>query len=139
MPPAYRAAGLARAAYESALGYTRERVQGGRPIFEHQSVRSRLFRMYSLVQASRSLSCHVYVRSATLLQRGEAAPLQDSIASKVFCSRAALEIATLGVQLHGGVGMTQEYPAEMFLRDAASLTIADGENELLAQMGGALL
>jgi alkylation response protein AidB-like acyl-CoA dehydrogenase len=133
------AAGLARAAYESALRYTRERVQGGRPIFEHQSVRARLFRMYSLVQASRSLSCHVSVRVATLLARGEAAPLQDSIASKVFCSRAALEIATLGVQLHGGVGMTREYPAEMFLRDASSLTIADGENELLSQMGGALL
>jgi alkylation response protein AidB-like acyl-CoA dehydrogenase len=132
-------AGLARAAYESALAYTRERVQAGRPIFEHQSVRSRLFRMYSLVQASRSLSCHVSVRVATLRERGEAAPLQDSIASKVFCSRAALEVATLGVQLHGGVGMTQEYPAEMFMRDAASLTIADGENELLAQMGGALL
>jgi alkylation response protein AidB-like acyl-CoA dehydrogenase len=133
------AAGLARAAYESALRYTRERVQGGRPIFEHQSVRSRLFRMYSLVQASRTLSCQTHVRVATLLQRGEVAPLQDSIASKVFCSRAALEIATLGVQLHGGVGMTQEYPAEMFLRDASSLTIADGENELLSQMGGALL
>jgi alkylation response protein AidB-like acyl-CoA dehydrogenase len=133
------AAGLARAAYESALHYTRERVQGGRPIFEHQSVRSRLFRMYSLVQASRTLSCQVHVRSATLLQRGEVAPLQDSITSKVFCSRAAFEIATLAVQLHGGVGMTQEYPAEMFLRDATSLTIADGENELLSQMGGALL
>ncbi|MCP5068091.1 MAG: acyl-CoA/acyl-ACP dehydrogenase, partial [bacterium] len=52
------AAGLARAAYESALRYTQERVQGGRPIFEHQSVRSRLFRMYSLVQASRTLSYH---------------------------------------------------------------------------------
>lgn len=132
-------AGLGRAAYESALAYTRERVQGGRPIFEHQSVRSRLFRMYSLVQASRTLSCQVSVRSATLMRRGETAPLQDSIASKVFCSRAALEIATLGVQLHGGVGMTKEYPAEMFLRDATSLTIADGENEMLSQMGGALL
>jgi len=133
------AAGLARAAYESALRYTRERVQGGRPIFEHQSVRSRLFRMYSLVQASRTLACQVHVRVATLFQRGEVAPLQDSIASKVFCSRAALEIATLGVQLHGGVGMTREYPAEMFLRDASSLTIADGENEMLSQMGGSLL
>ncbi len=133
------AAGLARAAYESALAYTKERVQGGRPIFEHQSVRSRLFRMYSLVQATRSLTCHVSVRSSTMLEKGEAAPLQDSITSKVFCTRAALEVATLGVQLHGGAGMTKEYPAEMFLRDAASLTIADGENELLAQMGGALL
>ena len=132
-------AGLARAAYESALGYTRERVQGGRPIFEHQSVRSRLFRMYTLVQASQALSRQTSVHFGTLLGRGEPAPLQDSIASKVFCSRAAMEVATLGVQLHGGVGMTQEYPAEMFLRDATSLTIADGENELLAQMGGALL
>ncbi len=132
-------AGLARAAYEAALAYTRERVQGGRPIFEHQSVRSRLFRMYSLVRASGALSRQASVHCTTLLQRGEAAPLQDSIASKVFCTRAALEVATLGVQLHGGVGMTQEYPAEMFLRDASSLTIADGENEILAQMGAALL
>jgi alkylation response protein AidB-like acyl-CoA dehydrogenase len=132
-------AGLARAAYESALAYTRERVQGGRAIFEHQSVRSRLFRMFSLVQASQALSRQTSVHFGTLLGRGEPAPLQDSIASKVFCSRAAMEVATLGVQLHGGVGMTQEYPAEMFLRDATSLTIADGENELLAQMGGALL
>ncbi|MCP5065122.1 MAG: acyl-CoA dehydrogenase, partial [bacterium] len=126
-------------AYESALRYTQERVQGGRPIFEHQSVRSRLFRMYSLVQASRTLSYHAHVRASTLLQRRQVAPLQDSIASKVFCSRAALEVATLGVQLHGGVGMTPEYPAEMFLRDASSLTIADGENELLSQVGGAML
>jgi alkylation response protein AidB-like acyl-CoA dehydrogenase len=133
------AAGLARAAYESALEYTKERVQGGRPIFEHQSVRTRLFRMYSLVQASRSLSCQVSLRAVDLAEAGRAAALQNSIASKVFCTRAALEIAILGVQLHGGVGMTKEYPAEMFLRDAAALTIADGENELLAQLGGALL
>ena len=71
--------------------------------------------------------------------REQAAALKNSIASKVFCTRAALEIAILGVQLHGGVGMTKEYPAEMFLRDAAAVTIADGENELLAQLGGALL
>jgi alkylation response protein AidB-like acyl-CoA dehydrogenase len=114
-------------------------VQGGRPIFEHQSVRTRLFRMYSLVQASRSLSCQVSLRAVALAEAGRAAALQNSIASKVFCTRAALEIAILGVQLHGGVGMTKEYPAEMFLRDAAALTIADGENELLAQLGGALL
>jgi alkylation response protein AidB-like acyl-CoA dehydrogenase len=133
------ASGLARAAYEAALAYCKERVQGGRPIFEHQSVRARLFRMYSLVQATRSLSCQVSLRATALAESGEVAPLQNSIASKVFCTRAALEVATLGVQLHGGVGMTREYPAEMFLRDAAALTIADGENALLAQLGGALL
>jgi alkylation response protein AidB-like acyl-CoA dehydrogenase len=133
------ASGLARAAYECALAYTKERVQGGRPISKHQSVRARLFRMFSLVQASRSLSRQVYVHTSALMEGGQPAPLQNAIASKVFCTQAALEVATLGVQLLGGVGLTPEYPAEMFLRDATSLTIADGENALLAQIAAAML
>jgi alkylation response protein AidB-like acyl-CoA dehydrogenase len=133
------ASGLARAAYECALAYTKERVQGGRPIHEHQAVKARLFRMFSLVQATRSLSRQVYVHTSTLMESGQPAPLQNAIASKVFCTRAALEVATLGVQLLGGVGLTSEYPAEMFLRDATSLTIADGENEMLAQVAAGIL
>jgi alkylation response protein AidB-like acyl-CoA dehydrogenase len=133
------ATGLARAAYECALAYAKERVQGGRPIFEHQSVRARLFRMFSLVQASRSLSRSVYVYNLTRLERGEPAALHHSTASKVFCTNAALEVATLAVQIHGGSGMTKEYPVEMFLRDATALTIADGENAVLAQIGASML
>jgi alkylation response protein AidB-like acyl-CoA dehydrogenase len=133
------AVGLARAAYECALAYTKERVQGGRPIFEHQSVRARLFRMFSLVQASRTLSRQVYVHNMTRLQRGEPAPLHHSIAAKVFCTQAAHEVATLAVQLHGGSGVTREYPVEMLLRDATAFTIADGENALLAQVGASAL
>ena len=133
------ATGLARAAYECALAYTKERVQGGRPIFEHQSVRARLFRMFSLVHAARSLSRDAYVSAVTRITTGQSARLEYSIGSKVFCTQAALEVATLAVQLLGGNGMTKEYPAEMFLRDAAALTIADGENNLLAQVGAGLL
>jgi len=133
------AVGLARAAYECALAYTKERVQGDRPIFEHQSVRARLFRMFSLVQASRSLSRQVYVHNVTRLQMGEPAPLHHSIAAKVFCTQAAQEVATLAVQLHGGNGMTREYPVEMLLRDATAFTIADGENAFLSQLGAAAL
>jgi alkylation response protein AidB-like acyl-CoA dehydrogenase len=132
-------AGLARAAYETALEYTKERVQGGRPIFEHQSVRARLFRMYSLVQATRALSREVFVRNLTQLGSGGPAPIERSIASKVFCSDAALEVATLAAQLHGANGMTKEYSVEMFLRDATALTIADGENAFLSQLGAAAL
>jgi alkylation response protein AidB-like acyl-CoA dehydrogenase len=131
--------GLARAAYECTLAYTKERIQGGKPIFEHQSVRARLFRMFSLVQACRTLSRGVYVYNMTRLERGEPAALHHSTASKVFCTNAALEVATLAVQLHGGNGMTKEYPVEMFLRDATSLTIADGENAMLAQIGASML
>ncbi len=133
------AAGLARAAYESALDYCKERVQGGKPIIEHQSVRARLFRMFSLLQSVRSFSRAVYVRNMTQIERGEPCYLEHSIAAKVFCTQAALEIATLAVQLHGGNGLTKEYPVEMFLRDATALTVADGENAALAQIAAPLL
>jgi len=133
------ATGLARAAYERALAYTKERVQGGRPIFEHQSVRARLFRMFTLVQAARSLSRGAWVYNLTQIEQGRPARLEHSIASKVFCTEAALEVATLAAQLHGGIGMSREYPLEMFLRDAAAFTIADGENAFLSQIGASLL
>jgi alkylation response protein AidB-like acyl-CoA dehydrogenase len=133
------ATGLARAAYECALTYTKERVQGGKPIVEHQSVKARLFRMFALVQAARSLSRDAYLSAVGHILAGEQARVEYSISSKVFCTQAALEVATLAVQLLGGNGMTREYPAEMFLRDAAALTIADGENHLLSQVGAGLL
>ena len=133
------ATGLARAASECALAYTKERVQGGRPIFAHQSVRARLFRMFQLVQASRAFSRGVWVRALGDLEAGRPPALEHSIAAKVFCTTAALEVATLAVQLHGGNGMTREYPVEMFMRDAAALTIADGENAFLSQIGASLL
>lgn len=133
------AAGLARAAYECALAYTKERVQGGRPIFEHQSVRGRLFRMFERVQAARAFSRSVFVHQMTRIAQGEAAPVEHSIASKVFCTEVALEVATLAVQLHGGAGMAKEVPVETFLRDATALTIADGENAFLSQVAAAFL
>lgn len=133
------ATGLARAAYESALAYCQERVQGGRPIIEHQSVRARLFRMFSLVQACFSLSRDAWVHNLTQIQNGRPARLELSIGSKVFCTQAAVEVATLAVQLHGGNGMTKDYPVEMFLRDATALTIADGENAFLTQLAASLL
>jgi len=131
--------GIARAAFEAALAYSKGRIQGGRPIFDHQSVRARLFRMFSLVQASRTLSREVYVYNLNQLREGKPAPLHHSIAAKVFCTDAALEVATLAVQLHGGNGMTKEYPVEMLLRDATACTVADGENAFLSQVGGSML
>ena len=133
------ATGLGRAAYESALAYCKERVQGGRPIIEHQSVRARLFRMFSLLQTSYSFSRDAWVHNLTQIEQGQPARLELSIGSKVFCTQAALEIATLAAQLHGGNGMTKEYPVEMFLRDAMALTIADGENAFLTQIAASLL
>lgn len=133
------ALGLGRAAYESALAYTKQRIQGGRPIFEHQSVRARLFRMFTLVQAMRSLSRGAWTYNLAQIEQGQPTRLEHSIASKVFCTQGALEVATLAAQLHGGIGMSKEYPVEMFLRDAAAFTIADGENAYLSQLGASFL
>ena len=133
------ATGLARAAYETALEYTKQRVQGGTAIFNHQSVRARLFRMFTLLQSCRTLSRGVAIYNRTATDRGEKVRLEHSIAAKVFCTDSALEIATLGVQLHGGNGMSRDYPCEMFLRDATAMTIADGENAYLTQLGASRL
>ena len=134
-------AGLARAIYETTLAYTKERVQGGKPIFEHQSVRARLFRMFTLAKAVRALSLGVFLENMRLVETGQLTEprIHHSVSSKVFCTDATLEMATLGVQLHGGNGMTKEYSIEMLYRDATCLTIADGENHLLAQVAAAYL
>jgi len=133
------ATGLARAAYEAALEYARERIQGGKPIIEHQSVRARLFRMFTLLQTCRTLSRGVFIYNGTAMKRGVPVKLEHSIASKVYCTNSALEIATLAVQIHGGNGLSREYPCEMFLRDAMSMTIADGENAYLTQLAASRL
>lgn len=126
--------GVARAAYELALDYTKTRVQGGRPIFEHAAVRSRLLRMFAKVEAAQSLSRRVQLLSATVGPR-----VQYSIASKVFCTSTAFEVASDALQLFGGNGLSREYPIEKLLRDARAAMIEDGCNDMLSIVGGARL
>lgn len=126
--------GLGRAAMEHALAYSKERVQGGRPIFEHQSVRARLFRIFSSVEAARALARRVYLYNATHL------PLvQYSIASKVFCTNTAFEAASGALQIFGGNGLSREYPIEKLLRDARASMIEDGCNDVLSLVGASKL
>ncbi|MFN8102836.1 MAG: acyl-CoA dehydrogenase family protein [Acidimicrobiia bacterium] len=127
--------GVARAAYEMALDYSKERIQGGKAIFEHQSVRGRLFKMFQQVEASRALARRVAYHNA-------ASPpplLPHAIATKVFCTQAAFDVASAAVQIFGGNGLSREYPIEKVLRDARSSLIEDGCNEMLALVGGAKL
>ena len=119
--------GLARAALEHALAYAKERVQGGVPIFEHQSVRARLFKMFMEVEAARSLAWRVMVfNSAT-----NPPLVQYSIASKVFSTSTAFEVASAALQIFGGNGLSREYPIEKLMRDARASMIEDGCNDVL--------
>jgi alkylation response protein AidB-like acyl-CoA dehydrogenase len=126
--------GVARAALEHALQYARERVQGGVPIFQHQSVKSRLFKMFVQVEAARSLARRVTLHNGT-------APglLHYSIASKVFCTQSAFDVASAALQIYGGNGLSREYPVEKLLRDARASMIEDGCNEVLCLVGAAKL
>jgi alkylation response protein AidB-like acyl-CoA dehydrogenase len=126
--------GLARAAYELALAYAKERVQGGVPIIRHQSVRSRLFRMFTQVEAARALA-----RKVSLMGAVAPPPVQYSIASKTYCTNTAFEVASAAVQIFGGNGLSREYPIEKLLRDARASMIEDGCNEVLGIVGGARL
>lgn len=126
--------GLGQAALEHALEYAHERVQGGLPIIRHQSVRARLFRMFAGVEAARSLARRVMVHNQT-----RPPLLQYSIASKVFCTRTAFDTASDALQIHGGNGLTREYPIEKLLRDARASMIEDGCNEVLGLVGASRL
>jgi len=126
--------GVARAALDLALDYAKQRVQGGKAIFEHQSVRARLFRMFSRVEAARALARRVAYFTATRPPQ-----VQYSIASKVFCTQTAFDVASEAVQIFGGNGLSREYPVEKLLRDARASMIEDGCNELLSLVGAARL
>ena len=123
--------GVARAAFEAALAYSQERIQGGKPLFAHQHIKHKLFSMFTKVEAARSLS-----RAALNFNLCNSPPLTHySIASKVFCTQAAFEVANDAVQIFGGIGLSKEYPIEKFFRDARASLIEDGANDTLIITG----
>jgi len=126
--------GVARAAYEHALAYARERVQGGVPIIEHQSVKSRLFKMFAKVEAARAIA-----RRVAFFNAGGAPRIAHCIAAKTFVTNTAFEVASEGLQIYGGNGLSREYPMEKLLRDARASLIEDGCNEVLSIVGASRL
>ncbi len=123
--------GLARAAYEEALDYAKQRIQGGKILFEHQIIKHKLFNMFMKVEAARAMS-----RTALVYNYSNMPPkVEYSIASKVFCTNVAYEIASEAVQIFGGYGLAKEYPIEKFFRDARAGLIEDGGNDNLMITG----
>lgn len=119
--------GLARAALELAVDYAKERVQGGVPIFHHQSVKERLFEMFRKVECARALNRSVVSYNMTQ----EVPALHYAISSKVTSTVAAFEVASDALQIFGGAGISKEYPIEKMFRDARISMIEDGCNHIL--------
>jgi len=123
--------GVARAAFEEALAYCKERVQGGKPIAEHQLVQKQLFDMFIKVESARALSRAALTYNADTLPPAT----HYSIAAKVYCTQVAFEVSSDAIQLFGGYGLAKEFLVEKLFRDARASMIEDGTNEVLSLAG----
>jgi alkylation response protein AidB-like acyl-CoA dehydrogenase len=119
------ATGLAQAALDLAAGYARERRQFGRAIADFQGISFKLADMATAVAASRAL----YLAAARRRDAGQPFRSQAAMA-KLFASDTAMKVAIEAVQVLGGYGYVEDFPAERYLREAKVLQIVEGTNQI---------
>ena len=117
--------GVARAAYEYAVEYVKERVQFGAPLAKNQAIQFEIADMAMKISAARLLTWH----AAWLVDQG-IQQSKESAFAKAFAADTAMEITTKAVQLFGGYGYSKEYPVEKLMRDAKLLQIYEGTSEI---------
>jgi alkylation response protein AidB-like acyl-CoA dehydrogenase len=122
---AFRCIGLARAAYEAALAYSRGRVQFGRPIQDFQAVRFKLADMRTQIEAARALG---YLAAAKL-DAGERADLEAGMA-KLFAAEMARKVCWDALYIHGGNGYAIDSPVNRYWRDSGGLPIGEGTSDI---------
>ncbi len=122
---ASQALGIARAAYEEALHYSKERKAFGQPIAQLQAIQFMLADMATEIDAARLL-VH---RAASLKDRG-VRHSRESAMAKLFASEMSTRCANKGLQIHGGYGYTKEFDAERHYRDAKITEIYEGTSEI---------
>ncbi|HXD26442.1 MAG TPA: acyl-CoA dehydrogenase family protein, partial [Propionibacteriaceae bacterium] len=120
-----QALGIARAAYEFALDYAKERKAFGKPIVMHQAIAFKLANMAVEIDAARLLIW----RAAWLARNGGFKNGEGSM-SKYKASEVAVRVTEEAIQILGGYGYTREYPVERWHRDAKIFTIFEGTSEI---------
>src|SRR3989440_512097 len=119
------AVGIAQGAYESAVRYSGERQQFGKPIREVQAIQFKLADMATQIDAARLLM----YRAAWSKDQGKKTTKESSMA-KLFASEVSVRVCEEAVQIHGGYGYTKDYPAEKYWRDSKLCTIGEGTSEI---------
>src|SRR5881398_3329349 len=119
------AVGIARAAFEFATEYSKERVQFGVPIAMHQAIQFMIADMATKVHLSRLATW----KSAVMLDQGERNTLESSHAKR-FAADTAMEVTTDAVQVYGGYGFIKEYPVEKLMRDAKIMQLYEGTAQI---------
>jgi alkylation response protein AidB-like acyl-CoA dehydrogenase len=122
---AAQAVGIAQGALEASVKHAKERIQFKVPIARHQAIQSMLADMATAVEAARLLT----YKAAHERDNGE--PLAGpSAMAKLFAARTASQVASMGLQIHGGYGYSKDYPIERYFRDARITEIYEGTNEI---------
>ena len=122
---AAQSVGMARAAYEAALAYARERTSFGKAIVEHQAVAFRLADMATQIEAARHMVLHV----AQLRDAGRPC-LKEASMAKLFASEMAESVCSQAIQVHGGYGYLSDYPVERIYRDVRVCQIYEGTSDV---------
>ena len=121
-----QAVGVARGAFETAIAYSKQRQQFGKPISSFQAIQFMLADMATEIEAARAL---VY-QTARLIDSGAKDYSKESAMCKYFASDVAMKVTTDAVQVLGGYGYMKEYPVEKMMRDAKILQIYEGTNQI---------
>jgi butyryl-CoA dehydrogenase len=122
---AAQSVGMARAAFEAALTYAKERESFGQPLFAHQAVQFRLADMATQLEAARQLIWH----AASLKDAGQPC-LTEAAMAKLFASEAAERICSAALQIHGGYGYLSDFPVERIYRDVRVCQIYEGTSDI---------
>jgi butyryl-CoA dehydrogenase len=117
--------GMARAAYDAALAYAKERRTFGKPIIDHQAIGFRLADMATSLQAAELMVLH----AARLRDEGQPC-LKEASMAKLFASEMAEEVCSSALQIHGGYGYLNDFPVERIYRDARVCKIYEGTSEI---------
>ncbi|KAB2696485.1 acyl-CoA dehydrogenase [Ochrobactrum sp. Kaboul] len=122
---AAQAVGMARAAFETARDYAKERITFGKPIAEHQAIAFRLADMATKIETARQMVLH----AAALREAGKPCLTEASMA-KLVASEMAEEVCSAAIQIHGGYGYLTDYPVERIYRDVRVCQIYEGTSEV---------
>ena len=122
---ASQSVGMARAAFEAALRYAKQRVAFGLPIFEHQAVNFRLADMATGIEAARQL-----IRHAAALKDAGRPCLKEAAMAKLFASGMAERVCSDAIQIHGGYGYVADFPVERIWRDVRVCQIYEGTSDI---------
>lgn len=122
---ASQAVGMARAAFEAALSYAKDRRTFGKAIFEHQAVQFRLADMATQIEAARQLIWH----AASMKDAGKPC-LKEAAMAKLFATEMAERVCSDAIQIHGGYGYVSDFPVERIYRDVRVCQIYEGSSDI---------